>query len=151
MFSVRGFEASFPRTGTLGCVFCLVPQLFLLICLHANMEPLGPPAATSPSPPCRVSSLPRLPVSIPPTSLDECFLTPWLLDFHTVQCSGSSSCFLFLNLLLSFIWLWEEAQCVYLCFHLGWKSFLDSFYAPRILFHFLKFLTKMSWTQSLRI
>ena len=30
--------------------------------------------------------------------------------------------FLFLNLLLSFFWLCEEAKCVYLCLHLGWKS-----------------------------
>ena len=29
-------------------------------------------------------------------------LTPWSLDFHTVQFSGSSGCFLFLNWLLSF-------------------------------------------------
>ena len=48
------------------------------------------------------------------------FLTPWLLDFRTVQFSGSSGCFLFLNL-LSFS-LCKEAQCVYLCFHLGRKS-----------------------------
>ena len=35
--------------------------------------------------------------------------------------------FLFLNLLLSFFWLCEEAQCVYLHFHLGGKSYLDHF------------------------
>ena len=34
-------------------------------------------------------------------------LTPWLLDFYTVQFSGSSGYFLFLNL-LSFFWLCEE-------------------------------------------
>ena len=48
-------------------------------------------------------------------------LTPWLLDFHTVQFSGSSGCFLFLNLLLSFFWLCEEVQCVYLHLQLGQK------------------------------
>ena len=46
-------------------------------------------------------------------------LTPWLLDFHTVQFSGSPGGFLFLNLLLSFLWLCEEAQCVYLRLHLA--------------------------------
>ena len=50
-------------------------------------------------------------------------LTPWLLDFHTVQFSVGSGCLLFLNLLLSFFWLCEEAQCVYLCLHLGWAKF----------------------------
>ena len=46
-------------------------------------------------------------------------LTPWLPDFHTVQFSVSSGCVLFLNLLLSFFWLCEEAQCIYLCLHFG--------------------------------
>ena len=36
-------------------------------------------------------------------------LTPWLSDFHTVLFSGSSGCFLFLNLLSSFFCLWKEA------------------------------------------
>ena len=49
-------------------------------------------------------------------------LTPWLSDIHTILFSGSSGCFLFLNLLLSFFWLCEEAQCVYLHLHLGWRS-----------------------------
>ena len=49
-------------------------------------------------------------------------LTPWLLDFHTVRFSGSSGCFLFLNLLLSFFWLWEEAKYICLCLHLSQKS-----------------------------
>ena len=49
-------------------------------------------------------------------------LTPWLLDFHTVQFSGSSGCFLFLNWLLSFFWLCEEAKYIYLCLYLGQKS-----------------------------
>ena len=48
--------------------------------------------------------------------------TPWLSDFHTVQFSGSSGCFLFLNLLLSFFWLCKEAKCIYLRLHLGLKS-----------------------------
>ena len=39
-------------------------------------------------------------------------LIPWLLDFHAVWLSVSSGCFLFLNLLVSFFWLCEEAQCV---------------------------------------
>ena len=48
-------------------------------------------------------------------------LTPWLSNFHTVQFSVSSDCFLVLNLLLSYFWLCEEAQCICLCLHLGQK------------------------------
>ena len=64
-FSVRGFEALFPCTGTLGCVVCLAPQLFLLVYPHTNVGPLGPP--------CHMSSPPQLPISAPPSSLNECF------------------------------------------------------------------------------
>ena len=49
-------------------------------------------------------------------------LTAWLSDFHTVQFSGSSGCFLFLIFLLSFFWLCEEAKCIYLHLHLGQNS-----------------------------
>ena len=44
--------------------------------LHVNVGPLGLPVAASPalSPlPCHASSPPQLPVSAPPTGLDECF------------------------------------------------------------------------------
>ena len=72
--------------------------------------------ATSPLHPS-FPSLPLLPVWINVSSF-----TPWLSDFHTGRFSGSSDCFLFFNLLLSFFWLCEEAQCMYLCLHLGPKS-----------------------------
>ena len=70
------FEALFPHAGTLGCVVCLTPQLFLLVYLHMNVGPPSPPAAPSPGPPA--VTLPQvlsalLPVSAPPASLDECF------------------------------------------------------------------------------
>ena len=73
--------------------------------------------------PCCESPLPSCPS--PPILLvwmNVSSLTPWLLDFHTVRFSVSSGCFLFLNLLLSFFWLCEEAQCVYLHLYLGQKS-----------------------------
>ena len=67
-------------------------------------------------PPCRESSLP---ISAPPTIwMNVSSLTPWLSDSPTVRFSVNSGCFLFLNLLLTFFWLCEEAQCVYLCLHL---------------------------------
>ena len=48
-------------------------------------------------------------------------LSPWLWDFHAVRFSVSSGCFFVFKLLLSFFWLCEEAQCVYLHLHLGQK------------------------------
>ena len=56
----------FPCAGTLGCVVCVTPQLFLLVYPQANIGQPAPPAAIL----SRVlSSL--LPISAPPTSLDE--------------------------------------------------------------------------------
>ena len=56
---------------------CLTPQLFLLAYPHTNVGWLGLAAAASPSRshplPCHILSPPRLPISAPPTSLDECF------------------------------------------------------------------------------
>ena len=128
VFSVRGFEALFPQTGTLGCGVCLTSQLFLPVYPHANVGLPSMPAATLPTPvfqplPCCESS-PSSCLSLPllPMWMNVFSLTPWLLGFHKVQFSVSSGCILFLNLLLSFFWLCEEAKYIYLCFHLGWKT-----------------------------
>ena len=74
VFSVRGFEALFPQAGTLGCAVCLTPQLFL---------PPAPPATTLPAQvlqplPLLESSPLQLPISAPPSGLDEC------LFFHSL-------------------------------------------------------------------
>ena len=108
---------------------CLTPQLFFLVCPHANVRLPTRPATASPAlvlwlPPSSESSPPNSCQS-PPLLLvwmDVSSLTSWLLDFHTVQFSGSSGYFLFLNLLLSFFCLYEEAKLIYLCLHLGQKS-----------------------------
>ena len=42
----RRFEASFPRSGTLGCAVCFASPPFLLVYLCANVGPQGPPATT---------------------------------------------------------------------------------------------------------
>ena len=65
----------FSHTGTLGCVVCLAPQLFLPVYLHVNRDrpvhqPLPCPPRLSASSLLRVLSA-QLPVSTPPTSLDE--------------------------------------------------------------------------------
>ena len=120
------FEALFPCTETQGPSVCLTPQLFLPVYMHLfrNVHPLWvlqplpcPPAAAL----LQVLSaqLPYPPLL--PVWMNVSSLTPWLLDFHTVQFSVSSGGFLVLNLFLSF-WLCKKAQCVYLSLHLGQKS-----------------------------
>ena len=83
IFLVRGFEALFPCKGALGCVVCLMCQLFLLDYPHANVGPPTPPAATLPSPvlqqpPCLESSPPGCP-SLPllPVWMNVSSSTPW--------------------------------------------------------------------------
>ena len=76
MFSIRGLRLFFPQTGALGCEICLAPQLFLPVYLHMNVGLPSPPATASPDLPA--AALPRvlsgwLPISAPPTGLDECF------------------------------------------------------------------------------
>ena len=60
----------------MGCSVHLTPQFFLLVYPHANVGPPTLPAAASPIPPAtawlQVLSI-WLPISAPPTSLDECF------------------------------------------------------------------------------
>ena len=46
VFSVRGFEALFPHTGTLGCGVCRAPQLFLPVYSHLNVGPPAPLAVS---------------------------------------------------------------------------------------------------------
>ena len=118
-FTASGFEALFPCAGTLGCMVCLVPQLFLLVYPHTNVGLSGLPAAALSY---VLSTLCCLFPPLLPVRMNVSFLIPWLLDFHTVRSSGSSGCFLFLNWLLSFFWLCEEALFIYLCLHLCQKS-----------------------------
>ena len=87
-------EALFPWAGALGCAVCFAPPKFLPVYLCASVGPQGLPATTlwdllatawpslfhnlppcwvHQSPSCRKSSPPRLPISVPPMGLDECF------------------------------------------------------------------------------
>ena len=142
LFNQR-FEALFPRAGALGCAVCFAPLWFLLVYLCANVGLQGLPSTTlwgllaaawpvpfhnppprwvHPLPPCHKLSVPRLPVSAPPVSLDECFFFISFivgLPYSLIFCQFWLV--LFLNLLLSFFRLCKEAQCVSLCLHHGWK------------------------------
>ena len=81
-----------------------------------------PPHWVCQRPPCHEPSPPQLPVSTPPTGLDECFFFISLvvgLPYSSIFCQFWL--FFVFELLLSFFWWCEEAQCVYLCLHLGQK------------------------------
>ena len=114
------FEALFPRSGTLCCAVCLAPQLFLSVYVHSNVHLVDNLPCPLWSASHRLSGCPS-PLLLP-VWMNVSSLTPWLLDFHTVQFSVSSGCISFLNLLLSFFWLCKDAHCVYLRLHLGQKS-----------------------------
>ena len=145
VFSQR-FEALFPHAGALGSVVCFALSLFLPVYLCANVGPQGLPATTlwgllaaswralfhnlpprwvHQTPPCWESSLPRLPISTPPTSLVECFFISLVvgLPYSSIFCQFWL--FFVFKLLLSFFWLCEEAQCIYLHHHLGRKLSLS--------------------------
>ena len=81
-----------------------------------------PPHWVHQLPPCCESSPPQLPISAPPTGLDECFFFTSLvvgLPYSSIFCQFWL--FFVFKLLLSFFWLCKEVQCVYLHLHLGWK------------------------------
>ena len=117
VFTARGFEAVFPWPGlcSLSCSPVLPGSSARKCRITQSSTLLRLLQSGCPSPP------------LLPASMNVSSLTPWLLDFHTVQFSGTFSCLLFLNLLLSFFWLCEEAKLFYLCLHLGWRSPFKSF------------------------
>ena len=138
------FEALFSRSGALGCALCFTPPLILwFICVQCGAAGSASILIACPihSTICHISGSCSIASSSPPLLLvwmNVSFLSPWLSDFDTVRFSVSSGCFLFLNLLL-FFWLFEEAQCVYLCLHLGQKS-------PGAIFYRVSFIrAPLSW------
>ena len=141
------FKALFPRAGALGCRVCFAPLWFLPVYLQACVglqgllavalpAPFVPQSATSLGPATSPEFCPtRPPVSAPPTGLDECFFFISLvvgLPCSSIFCQFWL--FFVFKLLLSFFWLCEEAQCVYLCVHLGFSPIL--FFNPLLLIYF---------------
>ena len=124
---------------------CFTPPPFLPVYLCVSVGPQGlsattlwgllaaawpapfynpPPRWVCQPPPCRKSSPPWLLVSALPTGLGECFFFISLvvrLPYSLIFCQFWL--FFVFKLLLSFFWLCEEAQCVYLCLHLGRKPY----------------------------
>ena len=66
--SATSIPTLFSCTGTLCCMVCLAPQLFLPVYLHRNVGLISTPAVAL----LWVLSL-WLPICIPPTGLNECF------------------------------------------------------------------------------
>ena len=127
------FEALFPGAGALGCAVCFTTPLFLPVklCVSVGLRGLLEIALPAPFVPQSATSLglatlprvcpPQLPVSAPPTGLDECFFISLVVGFPC----GSIFCqfwLFFVFKLLSFFWLCEEAQCVHLRLHLVQNS-----------------------------
>ena len=114
-----GSPTSVCKCGAVGSASCSlagpVPQ---------SSTPLGPPDTALPG-----VLLVRLPVSAPSIGMDECFFFISLvvrLPYSSIFCQFWLV--FVVKLLLSFFWLCKEAQCVYLCLHLGRnprKSFID--------------------------
>ena len=124
-------------------MICFATPQFLTVYLCANMGPRGllPTALPAPFIPQSASLWvrlwqhescpPLLPISAPPTGLDECFFFISLvvgLPCGLIFCQFWLA-FVF-KLLLSFFWLCEKAQCVYLHLHLGRKPLHLSYNWP---------------------
>ena len=116
VFTTRGFEALFPHARTLYVRFVSLPNCSSLLSAEKCQTTQSASHGLAEHP--LYSGCPSLPLLQVWVNISS--LTSWLLDFRTVQFSGNSGYFLFLNLLLYF-WLCKEAKCIYLCLHLGQK------------------------------
>ena len=92
VFSIRGFMALFPHTGTLSFVVCLAPQLFLPVYPHTNVGLSALPATSLPSPPAATV----LHV-LCPGSLSLSLLLVWILFFLAIFCFNFSIILLLFN------------------------------------------------------
>ena len=102
--------------------------------------------SASPALPVWSATLPWV-LSTHSTGLDE-YLTPWLSELHAVWFSGSSGCVLFLNWLLPFFWLCEEAKNFYLHLHLGrnWNTkVFKCNYSTKVLTSPYSCITQIHW------
>ena len=96
------------------------------VCQPLHCRKSLPPGWVLQLPPCRESCLPGFwSPPLLPVWMNVSSLSPWLSDFHTVRFSFNSGCFFVFKVLLPLFWLWEEAQCVYLCLHLVFLHILD--------------------------
>ena len=108
VFTVRGFEALLPCSGTPGCVVCLTPQLFLPVYLHVNVGLPDLPAAVLPAHPKLLSTgLPQV-LSTLAACLHPSYWSGWMFLLYLLGCQASMQfnflsfwLFLFLNCCVS--------------------------------------------------
>ena len=130
VFSISDLRLYFPNlelwvtpSVALSTCCCLTGQVQLCSPCSTVRHLAGPPATT-----LLQDLSAQLPLSAPPTGLDECFFFISLVvgrPYSSIFCQFWL--FFVLKLLLSLFWLCEEAQCVYLRLHLGWKPIWGSF------------------------
>ena len=116
VFSIRSLRLYFPALEPWVVQSVLLPSCSSrFICMwiwdHLLHNPL--PRWVQQPPPCDESFPGHLPVSAPPTGLDECFFSNSLvagLPYSSNFCQFWL--FFVFKLLLSFFWLCEEAQCL---------------------------------------
>ena len=87
------------------------------------------PCLTHPGPPpCLESSLPQLPVSAPPTGLDECFFFNSLVIGHLYSSIFWQFWLFFVfKFVVVLLLVVEEALCIFLYLHLSQKSLMNLF------------------------
>ena len=131
-FHNQSFESFLSCSGTLGCAVCPMSQLFLPVYPQANVGLLGPPA-TDDSPAQSSSDYLTVNLLCPGClrlllllfGMNISSLIPLLLGFHIVHFL-LVLIFIF-KLVLSCLWLCEEAKCICLYLHLVWKFRSSSF------------------------
>ena len=123
VFTAWGFESLVSHAETLGFRVHLILPLFPWACLSTKVG-------------LAVQSSSRCPASCPLCSaaplrpfyhLVECFFNSLVVGLPWKCFSDSSGCFLFLNWLLSFFWLFEEAKHFCLCSCLGGNLIIPYF------------------------
>ena len=101
-----------------------VPLNFYLPHVNVGLPlPVLPPPLPLCATLCLLASLPLL-----PTWMNVASLNLWLSNFHTVQFSDSSGCYILRFSYNSFLWLCEEAKHVYLCLHFDRKKKLTFYW-----------------------
>ena len=138
VFSVRGFEGFFSQCWNPGLHGLSHSQFFLLVYLHKNV---GPPLSiswclASPIPPATallcILSTPAAHLA-PPTGLNKCVFNSFIVRLPYSSIFWQLWLFFVFKFVVVLFWLCEEAQCIYLCLHLGWKfpclCVLDGFFS----------------------
>ena len=111
------FEALFPRAGALGCVVCFAPSCLSGLCVR-ECGAIGSASARTACAVCPTLHQSRSHHGhVSPLSSGAClcpsYRSGWMFIFYFLGVGPPC------RLIICQFWLCEEAQCVYLCRHLG--------------------------------